>query len=44
MSFSLARIGRCLPAGSYEVATDEELIGGLSFPVYRRPVAEGPAS
>ena len=25
-----------LPAGNYEVATDEELIEGLSFPVYRR--------
>ena len=25
-----------LPAGSYEVATDEELIESLSFPVYRR--------
>ena len=36
MPFSLAGIGRCLPAGTYEVATDEELIEGLSFPVYRR--------
>ena len=34
--FSLAGIGRTLPAGSYEVVTDEELIEGLSFPVYRR--------
>jgi hypothetical protein len=25
-----------LPAGSYEVVTDEELIEGLSFPAYRR--------
>jgi hypothetical protein len=25
-----------LPAGSYEVVTDEDLIEGLSFPVYRR--------
>jgi hypothetical protein len=25
-----------LPAGSYEVMTDEDLIEGLSFPVYRR--------
>jgi hypothetical protein len=25
-----------LPAGDYRVATDEELIEGLSFPVYRR--------
>jgi hypothetical protein len=35
-SFSLAGVGRVLPAGNYEVATDEELIEGLSFPVYRR--------
>ncbi len=35
-SFSLEGIGRLLPAGSYEVVTDEELIEGLSFPVYRR--------
>ena len=34
--FSLEGIGRSLPAGSYEVVTDEELIEGLSFPVYRR--------
>jgi len=34
--FSLKGIGRTLPAGAYEVVTDEELIGGLSFPVYRR--------
>jgi hypothetical protein len=25
-----------LPAGNYEVVTDEELIEGVSFPVYRR--------
>lgn len=25
-----------LPAGGYEVVTDEEMIEGLSFPVYRR--------
>ena len=30
------RVGRVLPAGVYEVVTDEELIEGLSFPVYRR--------
>ena len=35
-SFSLAGVGRVLPAGVYEVVTDEELIEGLSFPVYRR--------
>jgi hypothetical protein len=34
--FSLERSGRLLPAGSYEVVTDEELVEGLSFPVYRR--------
>jgi hypothetical protein len=34
--FSLEGVGRILPAGSYEVVTDEELIESLSFPVYRR--------
>jgi hypothetical protein len=34
--FTLEGVGRPLPAGSYEVVTDEELIEGLSFPVYRR--------
>jgi hypothetical protein len=34
--FSLETGGHSLPAGSYEVITDEELIEGLSFPVYRR--------
>ena len=34
--FMLKGVGRELPAGSYRVATDEELIEGLSFPVYRR--------
>jgi len=36
MPFSLEGVGRSFPAGSYEVITDEELIEGLSFPVYRR--------
>ena len=36
MPFSLEGVGRSLPAGSYEVITDEELVEGLSFPVYRR--------
>jgi hypothetical protein len=36
MPFLLEGIGRSLPAGSYEVITDEELIEGVSFPVYRR--------
>jgi hypothetical protein len=35
-SFLLKGVDRILPAGSYRVATDEELIEGLSFPAYRR--------
>jgi hypothetical protein len=35
-SFLLESVGRVLPAGNYEIVTDEELIEGLSFPVYRR--------
>jgi hypothetical protein len=34
--FLLKGIDRLLPAGEYRVVTDEELIEGLSFPVYRR--------
>jgi hypothetical protein len=34
--FLLKDVGRLLPSGSYEVVTDEELIEGLSFPVYHR--------
>jgi hypothetical protein len=34
--FALKGIDRTLPAGDYRVVTDEELIEGLSFPVYRR--------
>lgn len=34
--FSLKGVDRVLPAGDYRVLTDEELIEGLSFPVYRR--------
>ena len=34
--FSIEGVGRVLPAGNYEIVTDEELIEGLSFPVYRR--------
>ena len=34
--FSLKGIDGKLPAGVYRVVTDEELIEGLSFPVYRR--------
>ena len=29
-------IDRLLPAGAYEVITDEEMIEGLSFPAFRR--------
>src|SRR5207302_3197510 len=36
--FRIASIERLLPAGSYEVITDEESIEGLSFPSFR-PVA-----
>lgn len=35
-SFELKGIDRILPPGDYRVMTDEELIEGLSFPVYRR--------
>jgi hypothetical protein len=34
--FSLKGVDRILAAGDYRVVTDEELIEGLSFPVYRR--------
>jgi hypothetical protein len=34
--FTLKGVDRPLPAGEYRVSTDEELIEGLSFPVYRR--------
>ena len=34
--FLLRGVDRTLPAGDYRVVTDEELIEGLSFPVYRR--------
>ena len=29
-------VDRPLPAGAYDVITDEEMIEGLSFPAYRR--------
>jgi hypothetical protein len=35
-AFELKGVDRILPAGSYRVVTDEELIEQLSFPVYRR--------
>ena len=34
--FSLKGVDRVLPAGDYRVLTDEELVEGASFPVYRR--------
>ncbi|MGY8704266.1 hypothetical protein RAD16_00800 [Bradyrhizobium sp. 18BD] len=34
--FHLRGIARELPAGAYEVVTDEETIDGLSFEVWRR--------
>ena len=34
--FLLKGVDRMLPAGAYRVVTDEELIEGISFPVYRR--------
>jgi hypothetical protein len=34
--FQLKGVDRALPPGDYEVLTDEELIEGLSFAVYRR--------
>ncbi|UPK35464.1 hypothetical protein IVB18_47250 [Bradyrhizobium sp. 186] len=34
--FHIRGIERELPAGAYEVVTDEEMIEGLSFSAYRR--------
>src|SRR5258707_2520985 len=34
--YRLKGVDRVLPPGDYEVVTDEELIEGLSFPVYHR--------
>lgn len=34
--FRIRGIERLLPAGAYEVITDEEMIEGLSFSAYRR--------
>jgi hypothetical protein len=49
--FKLKGVDRELPPGDYPVTTDEELIEGLSFPVYRRmsttimvPVDQSPLS
>jgi len=35
-SFTLADMGEVLPAGTYDVETDEELLEGVSFEAYRR--------
>jgi hypothetical protein len=35
-AFQIKGIDRLLPAGDYEVVTDEEMIEGLSFPSFRR--------
>jgi hypothetical protein len=34
--FRIKGVDRLLPAGAYEVITDEEMIEGLSFPCFRR--------
>jgi hypothetical protein len=34
--FRIAGVDRSLPAGAYEVITDEEMIEGLSFASFRR--------
>ena len=34
--FRIKGVDRLLPAGPYEVITDEEMIEGLSFPAFRR--------
>jgi hypothetical protein len=34
--FRIKGVDRQLPSGAYEVITDEEMIEGLSFPVFRR--------
>ena len=34
--FTLKGVDRTLPPGEYQTVTDEEMIEGLSFPVYRR--------
>lgn len=35
-AFTLSGLDEALPAGTYHVETDEELLEGVSFPVYRR--------
>jgi hypothetical protein len=48
--FRIAGVERQIPAGAYQVVTDEDLIEGLSFPCFRRvatmmtvPAARGAA-
>jgi hypothetical protein len=36
LPFRIKGVDRELPAGAYEVVSDEELIEGLSFPCFRR--------
>jgi len=36
LPFELTGVGETLPAGTYTVETEEELIDGVSFPAYRR--------
>lgn len=50
-AFQIRGIDRPLPAGNYEVITDEEMIEGLSFAAFRRvatmivvPAATSPGS
>ncbi len=35
-AFRIKGIDRLLPPGDYQIATDEEMIEGLSFPSFRR--------
>ena len=37
--FNLLSFDKEMPAGNYEVETDEELLEGVSFPAYRRILA-----
>lgn len=37
--FAFAGVDKVLPAGTYSVEIDEELLEGVSFPVYRRIAA-----
>jgi hypothetical protein len=38
--FVLGLLDEVLPAGAYHVEIDEELLEGISFPVYRRTSAQ----